>query len=133
MKTFINLPVENLDETVAFFTKLGFKFNPQFTDKNATCMIISEDSYYMLLVRDYFQTFTDKPVGHAKTAVLTINAISLDSKEEVNKMVDAAVEAGANEYKEATDMGFMYTRRFEDLNGHMWEMFWMDPKAIEGN
>lgn len=125
-KIFVNLPVEDLDRSVAFFAALGFGFNPQFTDANATCMIVADDIFVMLLVKPFFQGFTPKPVGdaHAQTEVLL--ALSLDSREEVDALVAAAVAAGATVTQPARDYGFMYQRGFQDLDGHLWEIAHMD-------
>lgn len=123
---FINLPVKDLDKTVAFFTKLGFTFNPQFTDKNATCMIINDDTFAMLLVEPYFKTFIRKEVADATKTAEVITAMSLESKEKVDSMMQAALAAGATESKDTQDLGFMYQRGFQDVDGHLWEIFWMD-------
>jgi uncharacterized protein len=128
-KIFVNLPVKELDRSVAFFTKLGYTFNPQFTDENATCMIIGETIYAMLLVEKYFQTFTPKQIADAKKTVEVIVALSLDSREEVTKIVETALAAGAKRYNDPKDHGFMYQWGFEDPDGHIWEYFWMDPKG----
>jgi len=130
-KIFVNLPIQNLDRTVSFFTKLGYTFNPQFTDENATCMVISEDIYFMLLVEKHFKTFTPKPIADAKKTTEAIVALSLDSREAVDKLVKTALEAGARRYTEPKDYGFMYQWGFEDLDGHIWEYFWMDPAHVQ--
>ncbi len=131
-KMFVNLPVKDLKKSVDFFTHLGYKFNPQFTNENATCMIISEENYAMLLVESFFSTFTPKPISDAKKSTESLIALSFDSKEEVIEIVKKAVEAGAKTLTEPKDMGFMYQHGYEDLDGHMWEVFYMDPKAIQG-
>jgi predicted lactoylglutathione lyase len=130
-KIFVNLPVRNLDRAVGFFTKLGYRFNPQFTDENATCMVIAEDIHAMLLVDTYFKTFTPKPVADARATTEVLVALSLDSREAVDKLVKTALEAGARRYAEPKDLGFMYQWGFEDLDGHIWEYFWMDPARVE--
>jgi predicted lactoylglutathione lyase len=130
-KIFVNLPVQNLDRAVGFFTKLGYTFNPQFTDENATCMIISEDIFAMLLVEAYFKTYTPKPIADAKKSTEVLLGISLDSREAVDKLVKTALEAGARRYSEPKDMGFMYQWGFEDLDGHIWEYFWMDQAHVQ--
>ncbi|RKH60908.1 VOC family protein [Corallococcus llansteffanensis] len=130
-KIFVNLPVQSLDRTVGFFTKLGYTFNPQFTDANATCMIISEHIYAMLLVKDFFKTFTKKEIADATKVTEVLIALTMDSRAEVDAMMDKALKAGAHEYKEKMDQGFMYQRSFQDLDGHQWELFWMDPAAIK--
>ena len=129
-KIFVNLPVKDLDKSKEFFSKLGFAFNAQFTDKNAACMVISEDNYAMLLVESFFKTFTKKEIVNAKKSTEVLVALSSESKENVDKMLHNALAAGAKEANEPQDHGFMYGRSFEDLDGHIWEIFWMDPKAI---
>ncbi|NOK38048.1 glyoxalase [Corallococcus exercitus] len=130
-KIFVNLPVESLDRAVGFFTKLGYTFNPQFTDANATCMIISEDIYAMLLVKPFFKSFIKKDISDAKKATEVIIALTAESRAAVDTLVDKALAAGAKETKEKMDQGFMYQRSFEDLDGHQWESFWMDPAAVQ--
>ena len=119
---FVNLPVKDLDRSVKFFTALGFEFNPQFTDENATCMIIGQDCYAMLLVEKYFATFTDKPVADANKGAEVINAIGLDSREEVDAVAAKALSLGATLPEDAEDHGFMYQHGFEDLDGHIWAL-----------
>lgn len=130
-KVFVNLSVKDLDKSKEFFSKLGFAFNAQFTNKDAACMIISEDNYAMLLVESFFKTFTKKEIVNAKKSTEVLVAMSSESKEEVDKMLRNALAAGAKEANEPQDHGFMYGRSFEDLDGHIWEIFWMDPKAIK--
>ncbi len=127
---FVNLPVENLDRTVAFFTALGFGFNPKFTDENATCLVISEHIQVMLLVEPFFAGFTKKPIADARAATEVLLALSCESREEVDAMVAKAVAAGAAAPTPANDLGFMYQHAFEDLDGHQWEVFWMDESAM---
>lgn len=130
-KIFVNLPVESLERSTAFFKQLGFTFNAQFTDKNATCMVITEDIYAMLLVRDFFRTFTKKEVANATRVTEAIIALTADSRAEVDDLFKKALAAGATETKETQDHGFMYVRSFQDLDGHQWELFWMDPAAVQ--
>ncbi len=127
---FVNLPVKDLDRSVAFFTALGFSFNPQFTDKNATCMIISDTIFAMLLVEPFFKTFTPRVLCDATTHTEAIIALTAENKAKVDEMVGAALSAGGTEPRERTDMGFMYNRAFADPDGHIWEIFWMDPAAV---
>ncbi len=127
---FVNLPIENLDNTVAFFTALGFGFNPKFTNENATCMVISEHIQVMLLTKPFFAGFTKKPIADARTANEVMLALSCESREEVDALMAQAVAAGAATPTPANDMGFMYQRAFEDLDGHQWEVFWMDDSAM---
>jgi predicted lactoylglutathione lyase len=129
-KIFVNLPVKDLNKSKEFFSKLGFAFNPQFTDQNAACMIIGEDNYAMLLVEQFFKTFTKKEIVDAKKSTEVLVALSAESKEEVDEMLGKALAAGAKEASEPQDHGFMYGRSLEDLDGHIWEIFWMDPKTI---
>jgi uncharacterized protein len=127
---YVNLPVKNLDKSVAFFTALGFKFNPQFTDENATCMIVSENIYVMLLVESYFKTFTPKPISDAKKTTEVLLCLSCDSRAEVDAQVAKAVAAGGSTPNTAKDHGFMYQHGFEDLDGHLWELAYMDMSAF---
>jgi predicted lactoylglutathione lyase len=123
---FVNLPVKDLDRSVDFFGKLGYTFDPQFTDANATCMRIGEHIYAMLLVEPFFQTFTDKALVDAGKATEVIVAISVDSRSAVDELVDKAIAAGARSPKPAQDHGFMYQRGYEDLDGHLWEILHSD-------
>lgn len=129
-KIFVNLPVRDLDKSVAFFTKLGYTFNAQFTNENATCMIIGPDIFAMLLVEKFFQTFTPKKVADATESTEVLVCLSADSRQEVDNMVNKAVEAGGKIYKEPQDHGFMYGHGYQDLDGHLWEIMWMDPAAV---
>ena len=130
-KIFVNLPVKDLNKSVEFFTKLGFTFNPQFTDENATCMIISENIFAMLLVKKFFKTFIpNKEISDAKSSTEVINAVSVDSREEVNEMVEKAISAGGKEFRIVQDHGWMYGRTFEDLDSHIWEIFFMDESKM---
>jgi predicted lactoylglutathione lyase len=129
---FVNLPVKDLTRAVEFFTKLGYTFNPQFTDENATCMIIGENIFAMLLVEKYFKTFTSKSIVDAKTSTEVLMALSMESRDAVNRIVETALAAGARRVREPKDHGFMYEWGFEDLDGHVWEHFWMDPAHVQG-
>ncbi len=124
---FVNLPVKDLSRTVDFFTALGFTFNPDFTDENATCMIVNDNAYVMLLVESYFKTFTSKSVAATSGTAEVIMSISLDSREAVDETVRLALTSGGTPSEEAQDYGFMYTHSFQDPDGHQWEVFWMDP------
>ena len=123
---FVNLPVKNLNKTIQFFTKLGFKFNPQFTDKNATCMIIGKNIYAMFLVEKFFKTFIKKKISDAKKTTEVLLALSMESRKKVDELVRKAVRAGAKETRKPYDYGWMYGHMFEDLDGHIWEIFYMD-------
>ena len=127
---FINLPVKDLTRSVEFFTKLGYTFNPDFTDENATCMIIGENIFAMLLVEDYFRTFTDREIIDAHRGVEALIALSLDSREEVDDQVAKAWAAGGSVPREPVDHGFMYQHGFQDPDGHLWEVFHFDPSAV---
>jgi uncharacterized protein len=127
---FVNLPVKDLNKSVDFFTKLGYAFNPQFTDENATCMIVSEDIFVMLLVEKFFKTFTPKEICDTTKSAEVLIALSFNSRAEVDDMVAKAIAAGGTTYKEPSDMGFMYLHGFQDLDGHTWEIFFMEPSAV---
>ena len=128
---FVNLPVKDLKRTMDFFGRLGFKFNPQFTDQNAACMIIEEDSIYaMLLVENYFKTFTKKELVDARKSTEVLLAISLESRDKVDEMMKLALDAGGKEPRDKQDFGWMYNRAIEDLDGHSWEIFYMDMAAF---
>lgn len=126
---FVNLVVKNLPKSIEFFTKLGFTFNKQFTDETATCMIISDTIYAMLLTEPKFKSFTKKKLIDPKTEVQVLNALSFESKNKVDEIVENAIKAGATNTT-TNDHGFMYTRTFDDLDGHTWEIFWMDPTYV---
>ncbi|MBF9255716.1 VOC family protein [Pontibacter sp. 172403-2] len=129
-KIFVNLPVKDLNRSVAFFTRLGFKFNSQFTDDNATCLIVSDDIYVMLLVEEFFKTFTKKEIADATKCTEAIICLSADSREEVDEMVNKAIAAGATTPNEKQQQEFMYGHGFQDLDGHLWELVYMAPGAI---
>lgn len=128
-KIFVNLPVKDLGVTMEFFGKLGFEFNPQFTNENAACMVVSQDIFVMLLVESFFQTFTKKELADATKVTEVITALSVESREAADELLALALEAGAEEAREVQDLGFMYSRSFSDPNGHIWEVFWMDEAA----
>ena len=129
-RVFINLPVKDLGKSVSFFTELGYSFNPQFTDEKATCMIISENIFAMLLTEAYFKTFTRKKVADAKTSTEVLIALDTNSKEEVQQTVAKAKELGATIYAEPQDHGWMYQHSFADLDGHQWELVYMDATQM---
>jgi predicted lactoylglutathione lyase len=130
-KIFVNLPVKDLNNTIDFFTKLGFKFNPQFTDENATCMIVGEDIFVMLLVEKFFKTFTKKEICDTSKDTEMIVALSVESREKVDQMINKAQESGGKETREPQDHGWMYGRSFEDINKHLWEIIYMDESAVK--
>ena len=125
-KIYVNLPVKDLDRTVDFFTRLGYKFNPQFTDKNATCMIVSDDIFVMLLVEPFFKTFIKKEICDASKSTEVILTISADSKQKGDDLINKAVTAGATTPNKTQDEGWMYGRGFQDLDGHLWEILYTD-------
>ena len=130
-KLFVNIPVADLQRSIDFFTKLGFTFNPQFTDETATCMLVGEDAYFMLLTREKFASFARRPVGDAAKDTTAIFALSADSRAEVDDLVKRALAAGGSPCAEPVDHGFMYGASFYDPDGHSWEVFWMDPSTIQ--
>ncbi|MDR3409720.1 MAG: VOC family protein [Formivibrio sp.] len=128
---FVNLPVADLPGAIAFFTALGFSFNPQWTDDTATCMIVGDNIFAMLLTRERFQTFTPKPVADARHSCEVLVCLALDSRHEVDSMVRKAVAAGGSTYNEPQDHGFMYGHGFQDLDGHIWELVYMVPQNAD--
>lgn len=128
---FINLPVADLDRAVAFYDALGYTTNPEFTDETAACMVVSDTVYVMLLTHAKFQEFTDKAIADPGT-IEVINSLSAASKDEVHRIVDAAVMNGGDEDRPEIDLGVMYQRSFTDPDGHRWEYVWMDQQAIGG-
>lgn len=129
---FVNLPVKDLNKSIEFFTNLGYSFNPQFTNENATCMIISETIYVMLLVEPFFQSFIKKSICDAKKSTEVLICLSAESREAVDGLVNKAIAAGGTAPHEKQDQGFMYSHAFEDLDGHIWEVMYMDPAALQG-
>ena len=130
-KIFVNLPVKDLDRSITFFKALGFTFNAQFTDETAACMVISDDIYVMLLTHEKFKQFTPKAIADTGKTSEVLTCLSAESKDEVNKMADAALKAGGQKLREPQDYGFMYERSFQDPDGHIWEIMWMDPAAVK--
>ncbi|HMJ47294.1 MAG TPA: VOC family protein [Ferruginibacter sp.] len=130
-KIFVNLPVKDLKRSVDFFTKLGYTFNPQFTNENATCMIISEDIYVMLLVEKFFKSFITKEICDTSKSIESLICLSADNRNEVNEMIKKAIDAGGSTYREPQDHGFMYGHGFQDLDGHIWEVMYMDMEAVK--
>ena len=128
-KIFVNLAVKDLDRSVAFFTELGFSFDPRFTDETATCMIVSDEAFVMLLVEGRFKDFTTKDLADPTAETEAILAVSADSRDEVDALAEKALAAGASPAIDPMDLGFMYSRSFHDPDGHHWELVWMDPNA----
>ncbi|KUO07671.1 VOC family protein [Streptomyces sp. DSM 15324] len=129
---FVNLPVSDLAASKAFFTGLGYSLNPQFSDENAASVVISDTIVAMLLTKPFYATFTKKEIADATTTSEVLVALSSESREKVDELVDRALALGATPSGETQDMGFMYGRSFDDLDGHTWEIVWMDPAAVEG-
>lgn len=127
---FVNLPVRDLDKSKAFFAALGYANNPQFTDENAACIVVSDTIYVMLLVEPFFQGFTRKTICDARTHTEVILCLSAESRAGVDVLADKAIAAGGSETLEAKDYGFMYQRSFQDLDGHQWEVVHMDDGAM---
>ena len=125
-KIYVHLPVKNLDRSVEFFSKLGFDFNPQFTDEKGTCMIVGEDIYVMLLLEEYFRTFTKKRVLDATKGTEVILALSADTRERVDELVNKATDAGGSTPNHKQDHGYMYGWGFQDLDGHLWEVIYVE-------
>ena len=128
---FVNLPIANLKRSVNFFTGLGFTFNPQFTSEDTTCMLVGPNIFAMLLERDRFTGFIDKPVADSSSSEVILS-LGCESPDEVRKLAEAAFALGARKVSEIDDKGFMISWGFEDLDGHLWDLFWMDPKHLEG-
>ena len=132
-KIFINLSVKDLNNTINFFTKLGFKFNPMFTNENATSMIVSEDISVMLLTEKFFKTFTSKEICDSSKSTEVILCLSAENRESVDEMVKKAVDAGGTTPLARQDHGWMYGHGFQDIDGHLWEIMWMDLNAMPKN
>jgi uncharacterized protein len=130
-KIFVNLPVADLKKSMDFFKALSFTFNPQFTDDTAACMVIGSGNYAMLLTHEKFKSFAKKPMADAHKQTGMMLALALDSKADVDRMMEAALNAGGKEPSPAQDHGFMYQRTLEDLDGHIWEPFWMDASFAQ--
>ena len=130
-KLFVNVAVKDLDRSVDFFTTLGFSFDARLTDESATCMLVGEDAYVMLLVESRFRDFTKKELADSTTQTEAILALSAESREDVDDLAGNALEAGGSPANDPMEMDFMYGRSFYDPDGHLWEVFWMDPSAME--
>jgi predicted lactoylglutathione lyase len=128
---FVNLPVKNLSKSIDFFTQLGYKFNAQFTDDTATCMIVSDTISVMLLTEAKFKTFTPKAICDATKSTEVLVCLSCESRAEVDEMVRIAVSAGGTTYNEPQDHGFMYAHGYQDLDGHIWELVYVEPEAVK--
>jgi hypothetical protein len=130
-KLFVNLPVRDLKRSIEFFTRLGFTFNPRFTDDHATCMVLSDEGFVMLLDRARFADFARKEICDTTRYTEGLFALTAGSRAEVDEMVNTALAAGGSHAADTQDHGFMYTRSFYDPDGHHWEVLWMDPAALE--
>lgn len=128
---FVNLPVADLERSKSFFAKLGFSFNPLFSDETAACMLVGEQAFFMLLTREKFAEHSKLPMADPATHALALYCFSVASREEVDAVSTAALAAGATEADDAEDFGFMYSRSFFDLDGHGWQVMWMDPAAAQ--
>ena len=127
---FINVPVKDLQKSMDLYTKMGFSNNPQFSDDTAKCMVWSDTIFLMLLTHHKFASFATKPIADTKASLAGLFSLSVDSFEEVNRITEAAVNAGATEPNEMRDYGFMQQRTIEDFDGHTWEIFYMDMTKI---
>lgn len=126
---YVNLPIKNMDRSKAFFAALGFTFNPQFSNEQGACMVIAPNISAMLLVEPFFQTFTQKPIANAHETTEVLLCLSCESRAEVDALVAKAVAAGGTAPNPTQDHGFMYGHGFNDLDGHVWELVYMDPNA----
>ncbi|MFI2037555.1 VOC family protein [Streptomyces bottropensis] len=129
---FINLPVNDLDASKKFFTELGYTLNPQFSDDNAASVVISDTIVAMLLTKPFYSSFTKKEIADATRTSEVMLCLSAESRAKVDELVEKAVAAGGTASEKVQEMDFMYGRAFDDLDGHTWEVVWMDPAAIEG-
>jgi predicted lactoylglutathione lyase len=130
-KMFVNLPVKDLPRAKEFFAKLGFKFNAQFTDDTAACMVVSEHGYVMLLTHPKFKQFAPNAIADAAKSTEVLVALSCENRGQVDDLVSKAVAAGGKTYSKPQDYGFMYGHGFQDLDGHVWEVFYMDASAAK--
>lgn len=128
---FVNLAVRDLKKSMDFFSKLGFTFNPQFTDEKAACMVISDKAFVMLLTEPFFRGFTKRDPADTTRTTETMLALSCESREEVDELVNKAIAAGGTHAMDVQDHGFMYAWSFYDLDGHHWEVAWMNPAAVQ--
>jgi len=129
-KIFVNLPVKNLSKSMEFFVEIGFSFDPKFTDETAACMSVTNDMSAMLLTERKFKMFTPKKICNANKCTEVLVCLSLDSRAKVDDIVRKAVSAGGTTYSDPQDYGFMYGHGFQDLDGHIWEVIYMDPSEI---
>jgi len=130
MKVYVNLPVKDLDKSKEFFSKLGFEFNEKFTDEKCGCMIVGGDNYVMLLAEEFFKTFTKKDICDATKATEVIVALEVENSEKVDELYNKAIAAGATKNVEPMQEKFMHQQNFQDLDGHVWEIFYMDESQM---
>lgn len=128
---FVNLPVKDLKRSIAFFTSLGYSVNKQFTDEKAACLVVSDTICFMLLTEPFFKTFTTKQLAETGTTTEVINALMVGSRQAVDELVDKAFAAGAGKFRDPEEYPFMYSRSFQDPDGHLWEVGYMDPGYVE--
>jgi predicted lactoylglutathione lyase len=132
-KIFLNLAVKDLKRAISFFNELGFSTNPKFTNDKGACIVISEDINVMILVKDFYQTFTKKQICDSATTSEVLISLSMESREQVDLMIEKAIKAGGADYMQSQDYGWMYQRTFLDVDGHHWEVFFMDESQIPEN
>lgn len=129
-RIFVNLPVKDLPRSMRFFEALGYGFDPRFTDSNAACLVIGPNIHAMLLTEAFFANFTAKRIADTRDTIEVLTALGVNSREEVDRLLERALAAGGVEPRPPQDHGFMFQRSFEDPDGHVWEIFWMDPAGI---
>ncbi|MDO7906204.1 VOC family protein [Paenibacillus sp. JX-17] len=130
-KTFVNLAVQDLQVTMDFFQAIGFSFNPMFTNEDAACMVINESTYVMLLTHDHFRKFTKKAIANPSESTEVLIALTAESREQVDQIMNTALQSGGRAASEPQDHGFMYQQSFQDPDGHIWEVFYMDESAVQ--
>jgi predicted lactoylglutathione lyase len=130
-KLFVNIPVTDVQRSIRYFESLGFTFNPKFTDASSTAMLVGEDAFFMLLQKERFTDFSKRPLGDPRKETSALFALNVSSREEVDAMVKKAVALGGSHAVDPQDQGFMYGCSFYDLDGYHWEVFWMDPSAMQ--
>lgn len=131
ISTYINLPIKDIEQTEEFFSALGFDFNPEFSDDDALCMVVEENIYVMFIIERRFKDFTKKNIADAKKVTECINTFTVDTKEKVDEFMENVLDAGGKETRKPEDHGWMYGRSFEDPNGHIWEIFYIDSSKKE--
>ena len=130
-KIYINLPVTDLEASKAFYAQLGYRFNPLYTNDVAACMVVSDDIHVMLLTKPFFATFTQKEIADTQKSAQVMLCLGKDNREEVDMLVDKAIAAGAKIERPINDHGFMYERSFNDPDGNIWEIMWLDEEAYK--